>query len=166
MRVIAQASTGVDRACLFLAKSALVGMVLVVLLQIWARYGFEHPFTWTEELARYLMVWAGLLGATCAFKRNLDPTVLTVPETASPLRKMAANLLLLITVVIFLAPVLYYAVFGPDMNIERGFLWRSANRASPGLGMNMAVVGAVVPICCCVILLHLLAKLSTRSIRS
>ena len=166
MTVIMQASAGVDRVCLFLAKTALAGMVLVVLLQIWARYGIDHPFTWTEELARYLMVWAGLLGATCAFKRKLDPTVLTVPETASPLRRGTATALLIVTVVIFLTPVLYFAVFGPDMNTQRGFLWRSSNRTSPGLGLNMALVGMVVPLCCSVILLHLAAGIATKGERS
>ncbi|THH36279.1 TRAP transporter small permease [Aliishimia ponticola] len=137
-------------------------MVLIVLLQIWARYGFDHPFTWTEELARYLMVWGGLLGATCAFKRRLDPTVVTVAEDASQPRRVLSSGLRLATVLIFLAPVLYYAFFGPDMNFERGFLWRSSNRTSPGLGVNMALVGFVVPLCCCVIILHSLADLTSR----
>ncbi|WP_299880461.1 TRAP transporter small permease [uncultured Sulfitobacter sp.] len=162
MNAITLASVGVDRACLFLAKSALVGMVLIVLLQIWARYGFDHPFTWTEELARYLMVWAGLLGATCAFKRRLDPTVVTISENAGRPRRIAAMALLFLTVIVFLAPIIYYAIVGPDMNIQRGFLWRSSNRTSPGLGLNMALVGAVVPLCCSVILLHLSAMLFTK----
>ena len=166
MNAIVRVSTGVDRVCLFLAKTALAGMMLVVLLQIWARYGFDHPFTWTEELARYLMVWAGLLGATSAFKRKLDPTVVTVPDTASCPRRFFAKAFLVMAVAIFLVPILYYSVYGADMNIERGFLWRSSNRTSPGLGINMAVVGFVVPLCCCVILLHLFAGRSSQDKRT
>lgn len=166
MTAIATASAGVDRACLFLAKLALVGMVLTVLLQIWARYGFDHPFTWTEELARYLMVWAGLLGATCAFKRRLDPTVVTPGPDAGSWQTRAHLLFLFLTVAVFLAPVLYHSFFGPNMNLERGFLWRSSNRTSPGLGMNMAIVGSIVPLSCCVIFLHLMARLSGREAAS
>ena len=159
MKGIALASTVVDRACLTIAKLALTLMVLTILLQIWARYGFDYPFTWTEELARYLMVWAGLLGATCAFKRRLDPAVTTLSEDASLLRRRIALTML------FLTPVIYYSVFGPGMNIERGFLWRSSNRISPGLNLNMALVGCIVPLSCSIVLLHLLSRITTRNTR-
>lgn len=154
-----QASAQVDRACLLLAKLALIGMALTVLLQIWARYGFDYPFSWTEELARYLMIWAGLLGATCAFKRRLDPTVVQVnPEDQSTWHRVVFAL----TVLIFLSPILYYCFFGPNMNFERGFLWRSSNRLSQGMGVNMAMVGAIVPLSCSILLLHLAALLTTK----
>lgn len=165
MNVIIRASAGVDRACLTLAKLALGAMILTVLLQIWARYGFDYPFTWTEELARYLMVWAGLLGATCAFKRGLDPTVTTLPDDAGQLRRRISLAMLVLTVVIFLAPILYHSVFGPGMNVERGFLWRSSNRVSPGLGLNMALVGGIVPLSAAIILLHLAAIAGSRERR-
>ncbi|MEP2715379.1 TRAP transporter small permease subunit [Pseudophaeobacter sp.] len=155
--ILAGASAQVDRACLSIAKLALVGMALTVLLQIWARYGFDYPFSWTEELARYLMIWAGLLGATCAFKRRLDPTVVQVnPED----RGLGHKVIFALTVLIFLLPILYYSFYGPNMNFERGFLWRSSNRLSQGMGINMALVGAIVPLSCTVILLHLAALLT------
>ncbi len=157
--LIHQASAQVDRACLFIAKLALIGMALTVLLQIWARYGFDYPFSWTEELARYLMIWAGLLGATCAFKRRLDPTVVPVnPEDKGLWNKVVFAL----TVLIFLSPILYYSFYGPNMNLERGFLWRSSNRLSQGMGVNMALIGAIVPLSCAVIVLHLAAILTKR----
>ncbi|WP_306005033.1 TRAP transporter small permease [Aquicoccus porphyridii] len=163
---VIRASALVDRACLFLAKLALAAMVVAVLFQIWARYGLDHPFSWTEELARYLMIWAGLLGATCAFKRRLDPVVVTVPDDAPALRRHLSLVFLVATVVIFLAPVLYYVFFGPGMNIERGFLWRSSNRISPGLNLNMAVVGSVIPVTCVVIFLHLAARIAETGRRT
>lgn len=162
MMAISMASAGVDRACLFFAKLALAGMVLVVLLQIWARYGFDFPFTWTEEMARYLMIWAGLLGATCAFKRKLDPTVVRPATEKDGVRRIAGLTMLALTVLIFLVPVLYYSFFGPDMNFERGFMWRSSNRISPGLGLNMALVGSIVPFSCATVILHLLAEITER----
>lgn len=169
MKVIQQASAAVDRVCLTLAKLALVAMVLTVLLQIWARYGFDFPFTWTEELARYLMIWAGLLGATCAFKRKLDPRVITPKDTGTGAGADAMRWLRLgvsaLAIGIFLLPVLYYSFYGPNMNFERGFMWRSSNRFSPGLGINMALVGSVVPLSCGIILLHLIAQITERNHR-
>lgn len=162
MKVIQQTSAAVDRVCLIGAKLALGGMVLTILLQIWARYGFDFPFSWTEELARYLMIWAGLLGATCAFKRKLDPRVINPQDGAKDALHWLRLGITAVTVSIFLMPILYYAFYGPNMNFERGFLWRSSNRVSPGLGVNMALVGSVVPLSCGIILLHLLAQITER----
>lgn len=159
MTLLTGASAVIDRACLFLAKLALTAMVATVLFQIWTRYGLDFPYSWTEELARYLMIWAGLLGATCAFKRRLDPVVVTVPDSASRLRHLLSLGALVLTVMIFLVPVLYYVLFGPDMNVQRGFMWRSSNRVSPGLGLNMALVGSIIPLTCVVIFVHLAARI-------
>ncbi|WP_121064349.1 TRAP transporter small permease [Chachezhania antarctica] len=158
MTAIERASAGLDRACLILAKLALGGMVLAVLLQIVARYVFDYPFIWTEELARYLMVWAGLLGATCAFRRNLDPVILRVPADAARVRIVITSIVLAATVLIFLGPILYHAFYGSNGTLARGFLMRAANRTSPGLGLNMALVSSIVPICCTILLIHLAAR--------
>ncbi|WP_375175040.1 TRAP transporter small permease [Pseudooceanicola sp.] len=160
MRRIEQLSAGLDRVCLALAKAGLIGIALVILLQVGVRYGMRTPFAWTEEMARYLMVWSGLLGATCAFRRGLDPVILTVTSDAAPARRTLARVLLAVTVAIFLLPMLHYSVFGPGWNFERGFLWRGMGRTSPGLGLNMALVGAVIPITCLVILIHCAARVT------
>jgi|TARA_R110000764_G_scaffold177632_2_gene263816 TRAP-type C4-dicarboxylate transport system permease small subunit len=164
MRRIEQWSAGVDRVCLALAKAGLIGIALVILLQVAVRYGLRSPFSWTEEMARYLMVWSGLLGATCAFRRGLDPVILTVTSSASPLRQRLSQIMLGAAVVLFLLPILHYSVFGPGWNFERGFLWRGMGRSSPGLGLNMALVGAVVPITCLVILIHCAARITAPKI--
>lgn len=46
--------------------AVLVGvMVLIVWLGTFSRYGVELGLTWTEELARYVMIWAALLAIPC-----------------------------------------------------------------------------------------------------
>lgn len=35
----------------------LFAMFLLIVIQVVSRYLFEHPFSWTEELARYAMIW-------------------------------------------------------------------------------------------------------------
>ncbi|MGR3455943.1 TRAP transporter small permease [Pseudooceanicola sp.] len=160
MRRIERLSAGLDRVCLALAKAGLIGIALVILLQVAQRYGVRAPFAWTEELARYLMVWSGLLGATCAFRRGMDPVILSVTADAPPRRQWLARGMLALCVVIFLLPMLHYSIFGPGWNVERGFLWRGMGRTSPGLGLNMALVGAVIPITCLTILIHCAARVT------
>jgi TRAP-type C4-dicarboxylate transport system permease small subunit len=162
MRALERASAGVDRACLLIAKTALVGIAVVILLQIAVRYGLRSPFPWTEELARYLMVWGGLMGATCAFRRGLDPVIVPLGASAGRGRHLLWRVMLAATVALFLLPMLYYSFFGAGWNLERGFLWRSMGRTSPGLGVNMALIGAAIPVACLVILLHTAARIALR----
>ena len=41
----------------------LVGMVLNVIWQVFTRFFTSSPSAFTNELARYLMIWLGILGA-------------------------------------------------------------------------------------------------------
>jgi TRAP-type C4-dicarboxylate transport system permease small subunit len=51
----------VERIC-----ALLVGiMVLVIWFGVVERYFFHLGFTWTEELSRYVMIWAALLAVSC-----------------------------------------------------------------------------------------------------
>lgn len=153
-------SAGIDRVCLFLAKSALVGMVCVIMLQVVARYGLRQPPVWTEELARYLMVWGGLLGATAAFRRALDPAVVRPDENGGDRRAMLAKLAIGATTVIFIAPILYFSLFGAGFDPARSFVMRLSARTSPGLGINLAFIAAAIPTVCTVLLIHLAARLA------
>jgi len=45
-------------------------MVLVVLVGTLWRYAFNDPLLWTEEAARYLMIWMALVGASITLKRR------------------------------------------------------------------------------------------------
>lgn len=46
-------------------------MVLNVLWQVFTRFIMKSPSSYTEELARYLLVWVGLLGASYAVGRRM-----------------------------------------------------------------------------------------------
>jgi TRAP-type C4-dicarboxylate transport system permease small subunit len=47
-----------------------VAILLVMVLQVAFRYVLNAPLTWTEELARYLYIWACWLGAPVALRRG------------------------------------------------------------------------------------------------
>ena len=63
---------------------AIIGMLIVIILQIVARYFFASPPTWTEEIGKLLMIWGGLLGASIAFKRRADIVLYNPPEKKGP----------------------------------------------------------------------------------
>jgi TRAP-type C4-dicarboxylate transport system permease small subunit len=157
-RAIVSTSNAVDRVCLTLAKAALVGMVAAVALQIVARYGLRSPPSWTEELARYLMVWGGLLGASAAFRRGIDPAVVRRSEIGSGWSARYAKVALVVAVLLLVAPILYFSLVGPGIDPSRSFLMRNLARTSPGLGMNLIFIAAAIPTFCIVIIIHLAAR--------
>lgn len=159
-------SAGIDRVALLLAKSALAGMVCVIMIQVVARYGLRQPPVWTEELARYLMVWGGLLGATAAFRRALDPAVVRVDENAGDRRALLAKLAIAATTLVFIAPILYFSLFGAGFDPARSFMMRLSARTSPGLGINLAFIAAAIPTVCTILLVHLAARLAGGPIPS
>ncbi|MGQ9646918.1 MAG: TRAP transporter small permease [Thermodesulfobacteriota bacterium] len=65
-RLTASADWLLCRVCITLFMAILCIMVL----QISFRYIFSAPLTWTEELARYLYIWACWLGAPVAMRRG------------------------------------------------------------------------------------------------
>jgi TRAP-type C4-dicarboxylate transport system permease small subunit len=44
-------------------------MTALVILQVICRYVLKYPLAWTEEVARYLMLWMAFIGASCVIKK-------------------------------------------------------------------------------------------------
>ena len=75
-RLTALLDRWVCHACVLLFMAILVTMVL----QVTFRYVLSTPLTWTEELARYLYIWACFLGAPVALRRGNHVTIVFVAE--------------------------------------------------------------------------------------
>lgn len=145
-------SGALDRACSQIALFALCVMLASILLQVIARYIFDAPPAWTDELGRYAMVWSGMLGATMAYFRRADPVLVRARAESRPAGEFARQLLELLALVIFVAPVLYFTP---------GFLGRHSHRITETLEFNSAFVVAIVPLSLLVLLVHQCARVAT-----
>mgnify|MGYP006290579219 FL=1 len=47
-----------------------IAMSVAIFLQIIFRFVIYVPFPWSEELARYLMIWMGMLGLAVALRHG------------------------------------------------------------------------------------------------
>ena len=54
----------------WISSIVLVSLLFIVWAQITFRYIFNNSLAWTEESARYLMIWGVLLGANLAFLKG------------------------------------------------------------------------------------------------
>lgn len=144
-------SARLDRVCGHFAMLALAIMLGSILLQVVARYVFDAPPPWTEELGRYAMIWSGMLGATMAYYRRADPVLATSWARGSPGRELAGQVIELVALIAFLAPVFYYAP---------GFIERHSRRITETLEINSALVVVIVPVSLAVLFVHQLARVS------
>src|SRR5205814_1523973 len=104
------------------AGTMIAVMVLAILFQVVARYAFARPPFWTEELARYAMVWAGMLGAAAAFRRMVDPRLVEPGTVFRGKAGPAEKVLVVVPAMIFSAALLFLSLFGPNMDPARSFM--------------------------------------------
>jgi TRAP-type C4-dicarboxylate transport system permease small subunit len=72
MHTLRQISGEISRISEKLVRGVLVGMVAamttLIIVQVFLRYIFLYSLSWSEEVARYLMIWVSFLGASLAVK--------------------------------------------------------------------------------------------------
>lgn len=60
----------VDRLLAAFISALMAAMVLNVLWQVFTRFVLRNPSSFTEEAARYMMIWVGLIGSAYAAGRK------------------------------------------------------------------------------------------------
>ncbi|MEM5516376.1 TRAP transporter small permease subunit [Henriciella sp. AS95] len=149
-RHLRRASARANTAALMLASVLLCLMVGLVVVQVVARYIFQDAPAWTEEAARYCMVWSALLAASCAFYQGVDPALIKVGSNAPTAQKRGARIARFLFVGIFAGTLLYHSA---------GMLSRASLRHTEALGLNLALVMMVVPVFCLLVLFHAAVQL-------
>ena len=134
-------------------------MFLTVMLQIIARYVFSAPPIWTEDVARYAMVWTGLLGATLSFKTRSDAVLMqSVFPKPSHILSALGEAIQSAAVLIFVLPVVYFCFVGLRGGFAKGYLARQSGLTADTLGIPMVWISVSVPLAMIIILLHLTAR--------
>lgn len=126
---------------LSLALTALmILMVLDVTWQIFTRFFTDTPSNWTEELARFLLVWIGLLGAAWAYRQraHLGLSYLVEQRSADTQRKLAIFSYLISA--LFALSVMVYG------GMQLVLLTLELNQMSPSLGLKIGHVYSVIPL--------------------
>ena len=150
VRAVNSISAMLDKFCRTTSVGFLALMLLLVLLQVVARYIFQAAPVWTEEGARYCMIWSGLFGATVAFRANRDPRLFHPPKSGPRIWILSSFWLRTLSTVVFLGPVLYHS--------DR-FLIRGLYRKTEALEIPMSWVTVAVPLAVTIIFIHLIAQL-------
>jgi TRAP-type C4-dicarboxylate transport system permease small subunit len=80
----ARCATLLERALDTLAAAAVAAMAAAMFYQVFGRYVLSHAPSWSEELARYLMVWLTMLGSAAVLRTGGHITVTTLTDALPP----------------------------------------------------------------------------------
>ena len=135
------------RALINAVNRSLVGLVILlscalvacVVWQVLSRYLLGDPSTITDELARYLFMWTGLIGAayTTGQKKHLSINLLTANLTG--VRKQASELIIEAATVLFASIIMLYG--GGKLFLKV----LAMGQVSPALGIPMGYVYLAIP---------------------
>ena len=118
----------------------MVGLVFAVSWQVVSRYLFASPSSWTEEVARFLLIWVGVLGAAYAFRTGVHLGLDILPKKLSGTAAQALKLFTLLLVAGFAVAVL---IIGGGNLVA--LTWE-LKQYSAVLGLPIAYVYSVIPI--------------------
>lgn len=115
-------------------------MTLDVLWGVFTRYALGSQASWSEELARFLLIWIGILGAAYAAGKDMHLAIgLLMPR----LNKKGQKRLYLLTSSLIIGFALTVMVIG---GIRLIYITQVLGQLSPALRIPMAAVYGVMPL--------------------
>jgi TRAP-type C4-dicarboxylate transport system permease small subunit len=120
----------INRVVEMVSAGMLAVMVIVIFLQVIFRSVIKTAIPWSEELARYLMVWMTFLGAGIAVKRRGHIGVEALVRLLPPSGKKAALLF---------SGALSMILFVSLIILGYNLLGIVKPQLSPAMGLSMAI---------------------------
>jgi len=141
VELMEQISAKVSRTSERIVQYTLVGMVgvmtVIIIIQVFMRYLFLYSLSWSEEVARYLMIWVSFLGASLALKYGFHIGVEFVINRIPEKMRGWVNLIAKIGILIFL---IYFTIGGFRLS------WAVRDQDSPALLFSMAYAYLSAPV--------------------
>lgn len=156
MKVLRRIDQALDRVAMVGVIVTMAAMSLVIIAQVFFRYGPGQSLRWSEEAARYLMVWLTFLGAPVALRRAEHVGVTMFRDWAPRRLRLSLMLFGQLVMVILLGVVVYY---GYDITV------RNLGQPSPALRVPIGWATAAIPFGSALMLIEL-CKMTFETVRS
>lgn len=127
-RSVAHVESAVDRGAFWFASSLLLVFTICLFLQVLFRYVIKLPVPWTEEAARFALVWFSLVAAAIAAREGqhfiFRWATRVLPEGIRFWLRRTVDVLVL---------AMLLEIFRDSLN----YLSVVSNQTAPGTGINM-----------------------------
>lgn len=131
-------------------------MVLNVLWQVASRYVVKSPSSFTDELARFLLIWVGLLGSSYVAGKKMHLAIDILPSKLKG--RKARNLSILINVLVALF-AFFAMVWG---GIKLVYITLTLNQTSAALNLPLGYVYSVIPLSGLLIVYYSIVNLTEK----
>jgi len=130
----------IDKGIASLLSLIMALMVINVLWQVFTRFVMSNPSSFTDELARYLMIWVGVLGAAYISGKNMHVAIDFLSNKLSENKQKKLSMLVHLIVILF--ALLVFVIGG----LRLVYITAILKQYSPALHIPLAVVYAVIPL--------------------
>ena len=115
-------------------------MVITVSWQVISRYGLRTPSSLTEEIARFQLIWMGLLGAAYTFRKRMHVGIdIMVARLKGPSRKIIETISLS-ACILFALSILMMG------GIELMRVTHELNQTAAATGWRMSFIYSIIPL--------------------
>ncbi|RED97396.1 TRAP transporter small permease [Marinoscillum furvescens] len=135
-----QLRTKVDKVLAAVLVVLMSVMVINVLWQVASRYLLGSPSLFTDELANFLLIWVGLLGAAYAAGQRAHLSIDILPEKLSGAKKRTLHIILGVLTIGFALTIM---VIG---GIRLVYVTLLLEQASATLRLPLGYVYLVIPV--------------------
>ena len=149
-----------DKVLRGLVTSCMALMVVVVTWQVVSRYAMGDPSPWTEEVARMLLIWVGLLGGVYAYREKAHLGLDLLYQKVGSIGKRRLEIITDVSCGLFALAVL---VVGGGSLVQ--LTWE-LKQTTAVLGIPMAWVYSVLPLSGVLIVFYSLASLRHNKARA
>ncbi len=137
----ARIAGAIERPLMFVlervAAVLVIANVSILLMGVIARYVFQHPLIWTDDLAQAVFLWLGMIGAAVALNRGEHMRMTALAARASPPVRAGMEAYGAAIGLMFLAAVVQPAI---------EYVNEVSRLTMPGLGVSKAWLTAPLPV--------------------
>jgi TRAP-type C4-dicarboxylate transport system permease small subunit len=153
-KIIRILNKGLSMFCISLCSV----LVACVVWQVFSRYVLNTPSTTTDEIARFLFIWVGLMGAayTLGQKRHLAIELFEQMIEHSPRKHAKLRLIIDVISLCFAGIILMYG--GLSLVIQT----LATGQISPALGIQMGWVYFAIPLCGVFMVIYIIDDVRTN----
>jgi TRAP-type C4-dicarboxylate transport system permease small subunit len=143
--ILDASSRGANRLAEGVMAGFLAAMALLVGVQIAGRFVFSYSIFWSDELARFLLVWISFLGMSIGVRRGAHPGIDSLARALPPWPARVVLTLALLLSLLFFAVMMVYGW---------ALVVRTWPQRSVSLGLRMGIPYLAVPASGLLMFLH------------
>ncbi len=135
-----RAKAAVDRLLEWILIVIVGAMTINVLWQVFTRFVLSSPSSYTDELARYLLIWAGVLGAAYGVSKRFHLAIDLLPRALAGKRRIFLEMFIEVCILAFAFSVM---VLGGSQLVSISL---QLGQTSAALQISLGYVYSAIPL--------------------